>query len=96
MHGALFLGFINTIHSTDPANPEGGPSITAPVRRKLSWKGAFMVTREQKAKSKMQMNLFTKQTHRLQKTNLWYQRGKVGGGIKWTFGIDIYTLLYLK
>ena len=82
MHGALFLGFINTIHSTDPTNPEGGPSITAPVRRKLSWKGAFMVTREQKAKSKMQRNLFTKKEIDSQtwKTNSWLPKGKGGEG----------------
>ena len=38
------------------------------------------------------MNLFTKQTHRLRKQTYGYQRG----GINWEFGIDIYTLLYLK
>ena len=45
------------------------------------------------------MNLFTKQkqTHRLREQTYGYQgeRG-VGGGIDWEFGIDIYTLLYLK
>ena len=42
------------------------------------------------------MNLFTeqKQTH-TQKTNLWLPKGK-GGGIDWEFGIDMYTLLYIK
>ena len=25
-----------------------------------------------------------------------YQRGKVGGGLNWEIGIDIYTLLYIK
>ena len=25
-----------------------------------------------------------------------YQRGKVGGGINWEIGVDIYTLLYIK
>ena len=45
----------------------------------------------------IQMNLFTKQKDsQTSKTNLLYQRGKVGGGINWMFGIDIYTLLYLK
>ena len=44
------------------------------------------------------MKLFTKQkqTHRLRKQTYSYQRGKVGGRIDWEFGIDIYTLLYLK
>ena len=43
------------------------------------------------------MNLFTKQKDsQTSKLKLWYQRGKVGGGINWTFGIYIYTLLYLK
>ena len=29
--------------------------------------------------------------------NLWLPRGRVGwGGIDWEFGIDMYTLLYLK
>ena len=31
-----------------------------------------------------------------QKTNLWLPKGKGGGGVNWEFGIDIYTLLYLK
>ena len=45
------------------------------------------------------MNLFTKQkqTHRHRKQTYGYQRGKVGGeGIDCEFGIDMYTLLYLK
>ena len=45
------------------------------------------------------MNLFTKQkqTLRLGKQTYGYQREKGGGGrINWEFGIDIYTLLYLK
>ena len=29
------------------------------------------------------------------KTNLWLARGKVGGGINWEIGTDIYTLLYI-
>ena len=46
----------------------------------------------------IQVNLFTKQKqiHRLRKQTYGYQRGKVGGGINWESGIDIYTLLYLK
>ena len=28
--------------------------------------------------------------------NLWLPGGRVGGGIDWEFGIDMYTLLYLK
>ena len=27
---------------------------------------------------------------------LWLTKGKGGGGINWEFGINIYTLLYLK
>ena len=44
------------------------------------------------------MDLFIKQkqTHRPKTQTYGYQRGKVGGGINWQFGIDIYTLLYLK
>ena len=45
------------------------------------------------------MNLFTKQkqTHRLKRMNLWLQGGEgLGGGTDWDFGIDMYTLLYLK
>ena len=49
-------------------------------------------------KKMIQMNLFTKykQTHRLRKQSYGYQRGKEGGGINWEFGINIYTLLYIK
>ena len=44
------------------------------------------------------MNLFTKQkqTHRLREQTHGYQGGRVGKGIDWEFGIDTYTLLYLK
>ena len=45
------------------------------------------------------MNIFTsKQIHRLGKQTYSYQRGvtKCGGGIGWQFGINIYTLLYIK
>ena len=44
------------------------------------------------------MNLFTKQkqTHRLREQTYGYQGETVGGGIDWEFGIDMYTLLYLK
>ena len=45
------------------------------------------------------MNLFTKQkqTHRHRKQTYGYQRGTVGGGINYEFGINIYTtLLYIK
>ena len=40
------------------------------------------------------MNLFTKQkqTHRLREQTYGYR----GEGIDWEFGIDMYTLLYLK
>ena len=48
------------------------------VRRKLSWKGVFMVTREQKSKNMMQRNLFTKTEidSWMWKTNLWLPKGK--------------------
>ena len=44
-------------------------------------------------KKMIQVNLFTKQkqTHRLQKTNLWLPKGKGR-----EFGINRYTLLYIK
>ena len=42
------------------------------------------------------MNLFTKwkQSHGCRKQTYGYQG--MGGGINWEFGIDIYTLLYIK
>ena len=44
------------------------------------------------------MNLFTNRNRLtdLEKKLKGYQRGKVGGGINWEFGTDMYTLLYLK
>ena len=44
------------------------------------------------------MNSFTKQkqTHRIREQTYGYQGGSVEGGIDWEFGIDMYTLLYLK
>ena len=44
------------------------------------------------------MNLFTKQkqTHRLRERTYGYQGRRVGRGIDWEFGIDMYTWLYLK
>ena len=44
------------------------------------------------------MNLFTKQkqTRRLKEQTYGYQGGGWGKGIDWEFGIDMYTLLYLK
>ena len=30
-----------------------------------------------------------------QRTNIWSQGGKKWGGMKWEFGIDIYTLLVI-
>ena len=46
----------------------------------------------------IEMNLFTeqKQTHRLWKQTSGYQRGNGAGGINSEFGINIYTLLYIK
>ena len=46
-------------------------------------------------KERVQMNLFTKQSHRCRKQNYGYQ-GVRWGGINWENGIDIYTLLYIK
>ena len=37
-----------------------------------------------------------KQIHRLKKQSYSYQRDKLEGGRDWEFGLDIYTLLYLK
>ena len=44
------------------------------------------------------MNLYTKQKQidRHRKQTYGYQRGKVGKGINQEFGINIYTLLYIK
>ena len=46
------------------------------------------------------MNLLTKQkeTHRLKRTNLWFWAGdwREGEGIVREFGMDLYTVLYLK
>ena len=47
-------------------------------------------------KKKIQMNLFTKQTHRHRKQIYGYQRGKGRGGINQEFGINRYTLIYIK
>ena len=47
----------------------------------------------------IQMNLFTKQKSRLTvlENEFMVTGGKGGGGgIDWEFGIDMYTLLYLK
>ena len=45
----------------------------------------------------IQMNLFSKQKHRLRERIYGYQGESVGwGGIDWEFGIDMYPLLYLK
>ena len=45
-----------------------------------------------------QMNLSTKQkqTHRHRKQTYGYHRRKGRGGINWEFGINIYTLVYIK
>ena len=44
------------------------------------------------------MNLSTKQKHihRHRKQAYGYQRGKGGGGIIYEYGINRYTLLYMK
>ena len=49
-------------------------------------------------KKKIQTNLSTKQkqTHRLREQTYGYQGLGLGGGTDWEFGIDMYTLLYLK
>ena len=51
----------------------------------------------QNLKKMIQTNLFTKQkqTHRF-RNEFMVTGGKGGGGIDWEFGIDMYTLLYLK
>ena len=47
--------------------------------------------------SKMiQMNLFIRQTHRHRDQTYGYQGEQWEGEIDWEFGIDMYTLLYLK
>ena len=44
------------------------------------------------------MKLLTKQKQspRLREGTYGYHGGRWGGGIDWEFGIDMYTLLYLK
>ena len=43
------------------------------------------------------MNLFIKQKDaQTQKTNICLLKGKVGRGINWGFGLNRYTLLYIK
>ena len=55
------------------------------------------MTYMQNRKEKMiQMNLFTKQTHRLREQTYGYQGEGRAGGTDLEFGIDMYTLLYLK
>ena len=51
-----------------------------------------------KKKKMIQTNLFTKQkqTHRLREQLMVTREEGLGGGIVREFGIDIYTLLYLK
>ena len=53
-----------------------------------------MLNREKK----IQVNLFSeqKQTHRQRKKNYGYQSGKGVRGIYQEFGINIYTLLYIR
>ena len=61
-----------------PHRPRGWSLyLLTSVRRKLSWKGVFMVTREQKSKNMMQRNLFTKTEidSWTRKTNLWLPKG---------------------
>ena len=57
-----------------------------------------MISLIRRIQKMIQINLFTKQkqTYRLRKQTCGYQRGKVGGERNWEFGIDIYTLLYIK
>ena len=45
-----------------------------------------------------QMNLIIKQkqAHRLREGTYGYQQGRVSRGTDWEFGVDMYTLLYLK
>ena len=43
----------------------------------------------------MNLSAKQKQTHRLREGTYGYQ-GRRGVGIDWEFGIDMYTLLYLK
>ena len=49
-------------------------------------------------KKRIQMNLYTKwkQTHRLREQAYGYQRGKGAGRGSWEYGVNSYTLLYIK
>ena len=61
--------------------------------RQISYDIIYMLNLKQKM---IQMNLFTKQTHR-HSNKLMDIRGEGWeGGINQEFGIDIYTLLYIK
>ena len=42
------------------------------------------------------MNLYTKQKHTGLENKFMVTGAGQGGGIDWEFGIDMYTLLYLK
>ena len=44
----------------------------------------------------IQMNLFTKESHRCRKQTEGSRREKRGKGINWEIGIEIYTLLHIK
>ena len=54
------------------------------------------ITYMRNLKEMVQLNLLTKQTHRLREGTYGYQVEGWWGGIDWEFGIDMYTLLYLK
>ena len=50
----------------------------------------------QNLKRMIQMNLLTSQIHRLKRMNLWFLGEVWGEGTVREFGMDMYTLLYLK
>ena len=63
-------------------------SEVSQIEKDISYDISYM----QNLKKMIQMNLFIKQKH----NELMVTGGKGGEGMDWEFGIDMYTLLYLK
>lgn len=44
----------------------------------------------------LNLSMEQNQTHRLKRTDLWFPRGRGGGGLDWEFGISRCKLLYVE